>query len=99
MQSVNVLGHDYSIEFASEEVIPGEDTNGVIQFSKQRIFVRDDMPERHQRVVLLHEIIHAIFEASGHNDYRVDEDLTECLSYALVSLLRSNPELVAYLTK
>ncbi|MGH3476014.1 MAG: hypothetical protein ACRDQD_04165 [Nocardioidaceae bacterium] len=51
--------------------------------------------------VLLHECIHAIFEqATVRYDVKpsVLERLVELLGYAVLDLLRRNPELVAYLT-
>lgn len=96
-QTVNVLGHTYAVEFVEQIGAPEDRIDGNVSYSNQLISIRNTMPERRQPVVLLHEIVHALFETTGHIDHCDDENLIQCLAYGFSTILRANPDLVRYL--
>lgn len=63
------------------------------------IIVDDDPQEQVIRDTLLHEVMHCIWNESGIGDLEMtEENIVGCITPRLVSVLRINPELVAYLT-
>jgi Zn-dependent peptidase ImmA (M78 family) len=69
---------------------------GRFNYAEQAIDLETELPQPFKRVVLWHEIVHAILEQSGHCDYKHDESLCDALSYALVQILRDNPWLADF---
>ena len=64
------------------------------------IIIDDTMAEQMIRDTLLHEILHAIWATSGliEFDDLTQEQMVSTVAPQLVYVLRSNPDLVAYLT-
>lgn len=63
---------------------------GRISYNKQRIKLWHCAPDM-QLVALWHEILHGIFQ-DRHFEQR--EDTVDGLAYALIALIRDNPELI-----
>lgn len=77
------------------------DLNGRVRYRTAEVWVDPDMAPSYQRVVLLHEVLHAILELSGAVDYSMattDDDVLRRIDAGLVDLLRRNPLLAAWLT-
>jgi hypothetical protein len=78
------------------------DDLGSVAPSDQLIVIREHQAPHSMRDSLLHEVIHAAVALTGH-DQAVEHDalegLTGSLAVALLSTLRENPELVAWLTE
>lgn len=69
-----------------------------------RIILRDNAVIDMQREIVLHEILHAIFFATGVELTQVEQEHVEeravaTLAGGLVQVLRDNPDLVAYLVQ
>lgn len=76
-----------------------DEYDGSITHSQQLIEIVNNMKPYVETVSLWHEIFHSVMKQSGHTDWRMDEDLMEVLSYAVVQLIRDNPQLVDYTTR
>lgn len=74
----------------------GKNLDGQITYNTATIEIVEGMPIQVERFIVWHEIAHACFEAAGHNAYRMDEDLVDCVAHKIVEVLRANPQLVAY---
>jgi hypothetical protein len=78
------------------------DASGRCDFDQLKILVNGRLAEGAQQEILLHEVLHAIFNATGY-DVWIGEEATEDailrLSPVLLEVLRRNPALVDYLTE
>ena len=72
----------------------GVEEHGRMHGAQQRILVTTDQGFHQERDTVLHEIVHAIAELTGHE---VKEGAIAGLSSALLAVLRGNPELVWWL--
>lgn len=76
-----------------------KDEDGEFCAASQVIRVQQAASVDYQRVVLLHELIHACFEHAGSPTEPLTEEQVACLvSRRLLPILRDNPQLVAWLT-
>lgn len=87
---IKILGMDYAIEqvdvISREELIIAK-----IDYLKQKIYVLTDIGPQKKEQAILHEIIHGIFNALGH-DY-TDEQLTQSFACALHQVIVDNKDL------
>jgi hypothetical protein len=100
-QVVDVMGVEFGVEWVPglSFEIPEEDgealrVSGSVDYEKQSIVAARDGSEYTKRVVLLHEILHAILHIAGQPD---DEVMVRALGYSLLYVLRHNPGLVKFL--
>lgn len=67
--------------------------------ASQAIKVQEGAGVAYQRVVLLHELIHACYEHAGSPPGPLGEEQVACMiSRRLLPILRDNPEVVRWLT-
>lgn len=64
---------------------------GLCDYKKQTITLQPDMHPTAERLVLWHEVIHAVMFQLGYNDH--DERLVDGLAHYIVSVLNDNPRL------
>lgn len=69
--------------------------DGWIDYAAAKIEIVKGLNHEFERVVLLHEVMHAVLKQAGQASS--DEKLVTALGYALVDLIQQNPELVRYL--
>lgn len=75
-----------------------KDIVGHSQHHTLQITVDNDVAEQVIRDTLLHEVLHCIWNDAGMVALEMTEEgIISCLTPRLVSVLRVNPELVAYL--
>lgn len=96
--AVTICGYPYAVVMVDKGVDDETRTCGEVDYFNQTLLISNDQPALHERAVVLHEIIHGIAMHTGQHELRQHEGQTDALAYALVVLLRSNPELVKYLT-
>lgn len=65
--------------------------HGLCDYKKQTITLQPDMHPMAERLVLWHELIHAMLFQLGYNDH--DEKLVDGLAHYIVSVLVDNPRL------
>lgn len=83
--------------------LPAENAEawGMCDRASTVILLAETTSHQKQREVLLHEVLHAIYGVTGlhHKDGAPEELVVTDLSPTLLSVLRDNPDLVAYLTQ
>lgn len=65
--------------------------HGLCDYKKQTITLQPDMHPMTERLVLWHELIHAMLFQLGYNEH--DERLVDGLAHYVVSVLVDNPRL------
>ncbi len=93
---INVLGIPYRVEKPDRITVDGVNGDGSVTYNTSLIEIVDGMPVEVERVVLFHELMHAVFKAQGQTKYRKDENLLDAIAHGIVEVLRANPQLVAY---
>jgi hypothetical protein len=103
--SVELVGQRFTIEVVPETdraLVPKSvdmPMVGNIRVASQRIVMADDLGIDQERDTLVHEILHGLVRVIGLNlRDSLEERIVGTLSPVLLDLLRSNPEVVAYLT-
>lgn len=89
------------IGWRSYEVVQGEhrsgdnggDLYGEISYEENKIYIYDKQSEENKIVTLLHEILHGIFYLSGHDEWRKNEELIQCVSENLYQVIKDSPDL------
>ena len=92
-KAVRILGLDYEIEEV-ECVSKEELRRGEINFLTNRIRIDKSMPEDLKKQVLIHEMMHAIFDLLGFEDLCMDENKVQSIATALHQVLRENDNLL-----
>lgn len=86
---VKVLSQEYVIKHV--DVIDKDTTVlGMINHIENTIYIKNNLPPEKEKVTLIHEILHAIFEQLGFDDEHDNEHLLKCLSTALYQVLQGN---------
>lgn len=89
----------YSVEWPVWAEEDGEPMSGRAEHSTLTIFVSTGLHVELQRKVLLHEIMHACVFVTGHNSSEVTEEhFIRGTAFALLDVLRDNPEVVRFIT-
>jgi Zn-dependent peptidase ImmA (M78 family) len=99
---INVDPVTYDVEYVENPNYNEVDIFGYIDNERNTIIIKQSLDETRKKIVLLHEILHAMLMKCGLNLKEEDDDLfeqiIECLSHSALSLLINNPELIKYLT-
>lgn len=65
------------------------------------IQIKKDLKPVRARIVLMHELLHGMLMRCGLNLKEEENDhyenIVECLSHSLISIIRNNPDLMKYL--
>lgn len=71
---------------------------GKIFYGESEIVLNPDQGAQHQRLALLHEVLHGVWHLhdKGHDG---DEEVLRSMTADLLDTLRRNPDLVTYLTE
>jgi Zn-dependent peptidase ImmA (M78 family) len=67
--------------------------DGQISYEERTIYLNKDYGIEQEKVSLLHEIMHGIFNKQGHSEWRTDENLVDAIAEGLYELINDNPEL------
>ena len=81
-RSINILGLNYTIEEV-DTVNKFEPRKGEINYLSNEIRLDKNMPEDLKNQVLMHEILHAVFELLGMRELAEDEDKVQSIATAL----------------
>lgn len=65
--------------------------HGLCDYRRQTITIQTELHPRAARVVLWHELVHAMLYQLGYNEH--DEKLVDGLAHCIVLVLDDNPEL------
>lgn len=100
---INIDPINYDVVY-SEKPNYGDDIEvfGFIDSDNCKIHIKKDLHPTRSKIVLLHELLHAMLMKCGLNLKEEEDDLheqlIECLSHSLISLIKNNPDLIAYLS-
>lgn len=93
---------DDIVELSRASVKERDPLDGYCSPRRQQILVDTDSSHPgSSRYTLLHEVVHAIVDVTGHSKQWGDQDEEEFVTRftpVLLDVLRRNPDLVAYLT-
>ena len=92
---VKVLGQTFSISYVQGDPLEDDDL-GECSVDKLTVSVRDGLPPEKEKLVVVHELIHAIEDVLG---LKLKESQVEGLETGLYALIRDNPSLISYLRK
>ena len=91
---VKVGWREYIIEQKEHRTAEGGgDLYGDIHYEDCKIYIYDKQPEFNKPSTLLHEIIHGIFYISGHEEWRKNEELIDCITENLYQVIKDNPDM------
>ena len=90
---VKVLGQTFTVSYVNGEPLD-EDDLGECSVDKLTISVRDGLPVEKERLVVVHELVHAIEDVLG---LKLREKQVEGLETGIYALIRDNPSLLRYL--
>lgn len=81
---INICGIKYKIK---EKDVINEGDEGIVQgrieYSKQKIFLKKNLPEQTKEETLVHEIVHGILLHTGWIDLTSNEQFVQSLANAI----------------
>lgn len=97
---IKVGPFDYRVKLWKKVPADNARSYGMCDRTTTTILIRKGMSPSREREVVLHEVVHAAYDVSGLTckDDCPEEMVVNDLSFCLLSVLRENPKLVAYLT-
>lgn len=95
MKTVKILGLTYRITEV-ECVNKEELRRGEINFLTNEIRIDQSLPEDLKGQVLIHEVLHAIFDLLGYEDLCSDENKVQGIATALHQVLKENQSLFLF---
>ena len=88
---------EYWVEFKKNLQTPsGDDLYGCVKFAESAIHIEAHMGHQRQRVTVLHEVIHAMFDQCGIPEM---EEHIASMSFSMLALLKDNPKFVAWVVE
>lgn len=90
------MGKPFKVTYCQGSEPLSDDQVGECDPDKQAILIRDGLPLESEQDVMLHEVIHALDEAT---DAKMKETQVKKIATALLAVLKDNPSLSAYLRK
>ena len=80
---VNIGGYTFDVEFTKPSEMPGFD--GKVMPNEMKILVRNDLSETATKLIVAHEVVHAILDTQGRVYQRKFEleDVCEFVAYRL----------------
>ena len=92
---VKVLGQTFSINYVNGAPLEDDDL-GECSVDNLTISVRDGLSPEKERLILTHELVHAIEDVLG---LRLKEKQVEGLETGIYALIRDNPSPLRYLRR
>jgi len=63
---------------------------GEIIEHQDTISLSGNQSNSNRHIVLFHELVHALFQQTGHSEYDNDENLIDCIALGIYSLVKNN---------
>jgi len=99
IRTLDIGGFPYQVELMDGAITDADDEEqalaGLVTYSELKIQLDKSLPEPMRKSVLLHEALHAVLYQAGHTGDH--EQLVTALGYGMLTLLRHNRALAAYL--
>ena len=89
MVKINILGEVYEL-VEVDEIDHDSNISGQIVYQKNQIYIKSSMSSEKKRVVLLHELMHGVFEKLGMDKECNDERLVQMLASSIHQLIKDN---------
>jgi len=89
--TIKIGFNEYEIVEKEEDYKQEGASHGYFDPIAKKIVIHTNSPGLDKDVTLLHEILHAIFYETKHND--INEELIETISYWLINIGRRNPKI------
>lgn len=95
MSKIKIMSQSYDIE-QMETIELGVIKLGEVNHLENLIKICSTIPEDKKKIVLLHEILHVIFQQLGFDEEHDNEHLIDCLANSLYQVLEDNPKLFTF---
>ena len=92
-RKIKILSMEYEVKEV-DNIEHGSDEIGRIQHLDNLILIKRGINEERKKVVLIHEIIHAIFEQLGFSEEHDNEHLINSLANSIYQVFTSNKDLI-----
>lgn len=92
---IDILGVKYSI--VKKPLMREKNCWGEIDYLNQKIELEEALTNEKLNVVLLHEILHGIFETLGFASENADEHLVQSLATAIYKMLADNKDTLNFI--
>lgn len=91
LKEIKIMGIPFKI-VEKPVVCKGESglTRGAVDFSNDTIEIDEELTPERKEQVLIHEILHAIFDSIGDEELTKDEKTVQSLSAALHCVIKEN---------
>ena len=93
---IDVLGLDFEV-IETPVIEHGSNEIGRVDHIKQKIYLLDSLTKEIKKVVLVHEILHSIFEQLGFNEEHDNEHLIDCLAKSIIQIFSKNKDFTSFL--
>lgn len=93
---LKILGLNYDLREV-ECIEHGTQDIGRVDFINQAIYIKKDLHNDRKKIVLIHEILHAIFEQLGFTEENENEQFINSLAVAIYELLKNNYDVISSL--
>lgn len=84
---IKLLEKEYQVFEVSMSI---ENKLGDLHEHEDVIEINSEQSETNKKLVLLHELAHALFIQVGQSKYYDDEDLIDCVALGMYSLIKNN---------
>ena len=96
-KKIKIGGLEYTVNYYDRIVEDdGIENFGIVRYSEQEINISKDSTKQRQKMVLLHECIHAMDDLDG---FGFDENKVRQVSNMLFNFMLDNKELIKFLIK
>lgn len=96
LNAIQIGPINYRLSFVDDRIQDSDQVLlGRVDLSRSKIEVTKDVSPDLMRVVLWHEIFHAIFSDRGLSFGEMEENIVDAMAYSIVQVLRQNPGLIA----
>ena len=89
---LKILDIEFELSVNPAPIQADPNTIGRINHDKSEIWILSNLSEGVRATTLIHEVIHAILNRTGHD--QIDEKLIDAISSGIHSFIVSNPELI-----
>lgn len=95
--SVRIGPHDWTVKLWDEQAAGNTQALGLCDKHTCTILIMEGMAPQKEAEVLMHEIIHAIYDVGGLRYLEHQEEaVVNAMGYHMVGIVRDNPDLMDY---
>lgn len=88
-RKINILGINHTIEYT--DIVDGDkNVLGMIDYHQGKIYIKEGLGKEIEESVIIHECIHGLLSALGHDELSEDEKLVTQLDNGIYQLFKEN---------